>query len=187
MVVAETASQVHEHLLGAAGVAGAVRLPQRLAYRRAHVFGELVGDVAALVRLAALDERPRAEDSAHGLRQRLRAVDNYEGGAVGAHPALSEISEQRGARRRVLRGALADPEDVLLSVGVDAEGDEQNVLVDVHAVEHHHGEVQAAEIASEPLAHLRLGGGDEPAAHRALTRPSRRDLRRYRFERPYVL
>jgi hypothetical protein len=79
------------------------------------------------VLLAALDQRPRAEYVADRLRERLRAVDDGEHGAVGAQAAVAHLGEQCGAARGVLRGALADAEHVLVALRVEAERDEQHV------------------------------------------------------------
>src|SRR4051812_22748721 len=53
-------------------------------------------------------------------------------------PRSRMFAEQRRAGAGVLRRPLPDPEDVLPPVAVEAERHQQNVLVDVHAVDHQH-------------------------------------------------
>ena len=79
------------------GRAASVRVVHRLADASALGLGELVEDVAHLVHLAPLDERERAEDVAHGLRERLAAVDHHQQRAVGSKATLAQIRQQRRA------------------------------------------------------------------------------------------
>jgi hypothetical protein len=51
--------------------------------------------VSALVLLAALNERARAEGLHDGLAQRLAAVDDPQPHALGVEPALDQIRQQR--------------------------------------------------------------------------------------------
>jgi hypothetical protein len=154
--------------------------------RRTKVLGQLVEDVPRLVRLTALDQCPPAEDLAHGLGQRLRAVEDCEHRPVGPYPALAQIAEERRACRGVLRGAFADAEYVLLPVGVDSQRRQDHVLVDVDTVDHQHHQVDLAEVASHPRRHLVRGGTDEAAADGAPARAARAHAGRHVLQRPRV-
>ncbi len=186
MLLAKPSHEAGQHRARAFDIGRGVRVAHRLPHRRAHVVGELVEHVARLVSLAALNDRALAEHVADSLRERLRAVDNHEHLAVGAESAIAQISEQRCARRCVLGRPLANAEHVLLSVGIDAERDEQHVVVDVHAVDHEHAQFEYTEIATEPLGHLSLGCRDEPPTHRTAARPARRQNRGQWLQRPRV-
>ena len=123
-----------------------------------------------------------------GFRERLRAVDDCEHGVVGAQATVAHLGEQCGATRGVLGRALADAEHVLVALGVEAERNEHHVVIaDVHAVDHQHDEIDRAEVASEPLGHLLLGGRNEPAADGAAAGAARDKLVGYGLQRACVV
>ena len=103
-----------EPALGERGIGERVRLVERPADARPHRLGEMLQDVAALVDLAAMDERGPATVLADRFAQSRAAVDDEEHRAVEIEAALAEIGQQRLAHRRVLRRALAQREHVLL-------------------------------------------------------------------------
>lgn len=133
------------------------------------------------------DDRARAERRADGLCQSLAAVDDEEHRAIGPESSSREVREQTRATRRVLRGSFVEAENVLLSLLVDAEGDEHDMLVDVNAVDHHGAERETGETASHHLREVLARRGDEAAADGALARAARRDPRRCGLDRARVL
>ncbi len=110
----EPGGELREAALGEGGVGSAYASVERAADARPHRLGQMLEDVAALVDLAAMDERGRAAVLADRLAQARPAVDDEEHRAVEIEPALAQVGEQRLAHRRVLRGPLAQREDVLV-------------------------------------------------------------------------
>jgi hypothetical protein len=76
---------------------------------------------------------------------------------------------------------------VLLALGIDTESDEEHMLVDVHAIEHQDDHVDRAEVATEPLGHLFLRRGDEPATHGTAALAADDELVGHRLERASVV
>ena len=108
---------------------------------------EILEDVAHLVDLAPLDERGVAEGRAHRFAQRLRAIEDHEQAAVGAQAATLEIRQQALAHGGVLGRPVPEPERVFLAVGGDAQGDDEAVIAEVHAVDQQRDEVERRRAA----------------------------------------
>jgi hypothetical protein len=77
---------------------------------------------------------------------------------------LVQIHEPRLARGRILRNSLADSQDVLASLAVDADSDQQDVVVDVDPVDH---QDRQAGLRRAPAAH----GPSMGASTAAVARP----------------
>jgi hypothetical protein len=125
-------------------------------------------DVAPLVLLAAPNQRARAEQLHDGLAQRLAPVDDPQPHAIGIEPALEQAGQQRGDHARGLGGALAQAQHVLVALGVDAQGHEDDALAEVDAVDHHHRQFHAVQAAAEPWVELFLAKLHEAPRHGAL-------------------
>src|SRR5690606_36117140 len=131
----QAASEALELLLRRRGLPTLVRLAHDLPHVSVPLLRQVRGDVANLVDLAALHERALAVHVADRGAQRLAPVDHEQARAIGLHAALFEIAEQGEARGPVLGRALPEPEDVLVSLRVDAERDEDDVVLrEVQAV-----------------------------------------------------
>ena len=76
-----------------------------------------------LVAHAALDG-DGAEHVAHGLAQRLGAVDDDQHALLDVQAALDEVREQRRRDGGVFGRAVPQPQRVLDAVGVDPERDD---------------------------------------------------------------
>jgi hypothetical protein len=83
----------------------------------------MLDDVSELMHLAALHERRLAEEIPNRAPKRLRAVDHPQAQPRGIEPPLHEIGQQCLYYGGVLGGAFTKPEDVLSSLGIDAQGD----------------------------------------------------------------
>jgi len=99
------------------------------------VIGQLVGDVAQLVPLTALDNRV-IEDAHHGGPQGLAAIDPDEDRPCGVQATLTQPGQQIGDHAGVLRRTLTQPERMLRAVDANAQRDHAQVLTDMHPVDH---------------------------------------------------
>ena len=102
---------------------------------------EILENIAGLVDLTPLDQRRVSEGGVHRLAQCLRAIEDDEQAAIGAEAATLKIRQQALTDRGVLRLAVPEPQRVFLAVGRDAEGYNEAVIPDVHAVDQQRDEV----------------------------------------------
>lgn len=128
--------------------------------------------------LAALDERGVAEDGARRLVEGLRAIEDHEQTAVGAQAPALQIRQQALTHGRVLGGALPEAKCVLLTIGCDAEGDDEAMLADVDAVEQQRDEVEVVQRRGLPRPQLRRRLGQEPPTDTALAGAAAHDVAR---------
>src|ERR1700728_234255 len=154
MLAFQLASEPLEHALGARRVATLVRRRDRASRVAPHALREMVLDVALLVNLASLDERAHSELGADRLRERLTAVDDEEHRAIRADATRFEVGEQAATGGRVLRRAFVEAEGVLVTLLVNPERDQHEVLGDVDAVDHDGAKRDVAEVATHHLSEL---------------------------------
>src|SRR5206468_12641012 len=76
---------------------------------------------------------------------------------------------------------------VFLAVCSDAQGDDEAVIPEVHAVDQQRDQVEGIERRTLPRRELRRRAGDEAAADRALTGPTTLHLSTERLQAPRVL
>jgi hypothetical protein len=119
------------------------------------MLGQVLGDVAQLVDLAALDQGPRSERRPDRLAQPLAPVDHEQPGAVDEEPAVDQVSEQRPTDLLALGRPHGDAEDVLASRAVDAQGHQQHVVPEHGPVHQDHHQVEplqrARQVSPGPL------------------------------------
>jgi hypothetical protein len=84
--------------------------------------GQMLEDVARLVDLAPLHQPERATRLANRLAQSRPAVDDEERRPIEVEAALAQVGEQGFAHRRVLRRALAQSQDGLRPLRIQAQG-----------------------------------------------------------------
>jgi hypothetical protein len=113
--------------------------------------------------------------------QRLAAVDDPQPHALGVQAAIDQIRQQRGHHPRGLGGAFAQPQNVLVALGVDAHRQQDHPLAEVDAVDHHHRQIQLADGARQPLRQLLLAELHEAARDGALGGRARPVGRRHRL------
>jgi hypothetical protein len=128
----------------------------------------MLDHVAPLVLLAALDQRQCAEALDDGLAQRLAAIDHPQPRTIGIEPSIDQIAEQRAHDPAGLGGALAQPQHVLVSLGVDAQGHQDDAVTEVDAIGHHDWQIQFLDRPTQPLVQLRLAQRHPAPRHRAL-------------------
>ena len=117
------------------------------------------------VNLAALNGRVPAKRAADRLGQGLGAVDDEQSHHRRVEAALDEIVEQRLNRGGILGGPLDQPQRVLLAHGVDADRRHQDqVLLDVQAVDLDRQQIQRRQIACQPVLQFRARQRDELTA-----------------------
>ena len=104
--------------------------------------GQMLDDIATLVLLAALHERASAEAIDDGTPQGLAAVDHPQPGTVGVQPTIDEVAQQLAHDPSALGGALAQPQHMLVALGVDAECHQNDTLAEVDAVDHDDRQIQ---------------------------------------------
>jgi hypothetical protein len=132
--------------------------------------------VALLVAHAALDRRVDAEHVAHGLAQRLGAVEDDEHALLCVEAALDEVGQQRRRHRGVLGRAVPKPERMLDAVGVDAERDDTAAPLELDPVEHEHRQAQIAQGPRHEVDEVLARARDELAADGGLRLRARRAL-----------
>jgi hypothetical protein len=88
------------------------------------------------VRVAAVNQDPRTKRLDDRFVQRFGAIDHHQDGAIGIKPALDQVSQQRLAGRGVLGGAFPQPQYVLLAVALDADRRQDDMLGEVHSIDH---------------------------------------------------
>ena len=96
------------------------------------------------------------------------AVDHPQPGAVGLQAPLDQIRQQRLDHARVLAGALAQPQHMLVALGVDAQRNEDDAVGQVDAVDHHYRQIQPGDGTRQPFVQLPLAQRHEAPGHRAL-------------------
>ena len=99
--------------------------------------------------------------AAHGRRQSLGAVDDDQQRPGHVEAPLSQADEQVGHQRGVLGRALHYSQRVLGAVYADAHGDDEQVVGEVHPVDHEGHQVQGRQVGSQQLGQGGLGGLDE--------------------------
>ncbi len=83
-----------------------------------------------------------AEQIADRAAKRLGAVDRPQPRALGIKLTIDQVGQQRTHHGRVLGTAFAKPQDVLLALGIDAQGDEHHPVAEVNPVDQNHRQVQ---------------------------------------------
>ena len=102
--------------------------------------------------LTTLNGRVASKRRPDRLGKSLRAVDDEKARHGGIEAALDEIIDQRLHGRRVFRGALDQPERMLVAVHIDANRrDEGHVLVHVNAVDLDHQQPEIGKIGPHPF------------------------------------
>src|SRR5450756_1273185 len=138
-VAFETSGEIAKELFGLVGVVHLPGPPQDAPHLRVHRFRQAIHDVACFMYLTTLNGRVAPKRRPDRLGKSLRAVDDEEARHGGIEAALDEIVDQRLHGRRVFRGALDQPERMLVAVHIDADRrDEGHVLVHVNAVDLDH-------------------------------------------------
>ena len=120
-VAFETSGEIAKELFGLVGVVHLPGLPQDAPHLRVHRFRQAIHDVAGLVYLTTLNGRVASKRRPDRLGKSLRAVDDEKARHGGIEAALDEIIDQRLHGRRVFRGALDQPERMLVAVHIDAK------------------------------------------------------------------
>jgi len=104
------------------------------------------------VNLTALDRRVPAKGAADRLGQRLGAVDDEQPHHRRVEAAFDQVVEQRLNRGGIFGGSLDQSQRVLLAHGVDADRRHQDqVLLDVQAVDLDRQQIQRRQIACQPI------------------------------------
>src|SRR5579875_2092318 len=127
--------------------------------------GQILFDVAALVQLAALHFCAVAEDPFDGRAQRLGSIDHEQIAAFRAQPASHYIFQQVFHHGGVLRGALPQPQHVLLARRFDAQRDNQHLFAKMNPVDPNGHQVQFVQFSLTELFQLRSAGLYELPAH----------------------
>ena len=78
---------------------------------------------------------------------------------LASYMPLDEIGKQRAHHARVLRAALANAQDVFLSLIVDTQGDEHHSVTEVDAIDHDHGKNEIIESAAKHTSSCRRRAG----------------------------
>jgi len=112
---------------------------------------------------APLDERLAAEHRADRLVQGIAAVDNEQDPFGGVQAPLGKVTDQPGAHRLVLGGALHHPEGDLGAVGGNAQRADQQVLAHPKAVQEHHQPAPVVQRACQQLGQPLCGRGHKSA------------------------
>src|SRR5215468_3247686 len=112
----EPGGELEEAALGECGVREAPGFVEHTADARPHRLGEMLEDVAPLVDVAALDDRPRPAGVTDRFAEAGAAVDHEEDRRVEIQSALAEVRQQALTDGGVLGRAFAQGEDVLLAL-----------------------------------------------------------------------
>ena len=120
------------------------------------------------MQLAALDHRV-VEHVEHGLAQRLGPVEADQHRAGHVQTPLTQVYQQVGDQRRVLRRALHQRQRMLVARRCRCPGRRHSRIGEVHAVDHQRDEIQPGQIRDEQLGQGGFGYRDEPARDRRLT------------------
>jgi hypothetical protein len=108
------------------------------------------------VNLTTLDRRGASEGSADRLGQRLRAVDDEQPRHCRVESARDEIVDERLNGRRIFRCTLGEAERMLVALCIDTERrDQDQIFVQVNAIDLDHQQIEAGKIRRHPLLHPR--------------------------------
>ena len=121
-----------------------------------------------------MSQRRLARVLAHGLAQRLGAVDDVESRLREIDAAVSQIREQRRDDRRVLRRSLTQPKHHFSPVVVHSQRHDQVLPFALHSVDIEGTELELRQVPFQQLAHLAPRDADEMLAHRRLLDSVRR-------------
>jgi hypothetical protein len=132
--------------------------------------GEVVGDVAALVQLAALDQREVTEHRLDCRGECCGAVDHDQQTAGGVEATVDEISQQGLDHRRVLGVTHTEPDRHLRPISSHDKGNNAHRAGEVDTVDHQHRRRQLRQVTCEEAVEGLLRARHEPARHRALRR-----------------
>jgi hypothetical protein len=145
MLRLQALGEIEKQPLGGLHVGTQVRASQNGLCPRSLPVVEVLEDVAHFVDLTPLHERRVAESGAHRLAQGFRAIEDDQQAAIGAQTATLEIRQQALAHGGVFGRAVPESERVFLAVGGDAEGDDEAVIAEVHAVDRQADLVETVE------------------------------------------
>jgi hypothetical protein len=102
----------------------------------------------------------------HGLDARhegLGPIEHTQQWSGRVEPSFAHCGEEILYDGGVLGVSLSQAERVLGAVDADPEGDDAEVIGEVHAVDHEGHEVELAQVGREHVRERRLGGSDEAA------------------------
>ena len=134
-----------------------------------------------------MDDTQGTEHLLNGRRQRLRSINHEQTCPLLAQATINEIAEQGFGHAAVLRVALPEAQNLLLTLGIDAQSDQHRVITQDDPVDHDDREVTVAQRRRQPGSQLLRRHGHVAARDRALRGRMLRHVLRQRFEAPGVL